>query len=102
MTRPHPSQAASWEWWEGDEDELHEHRITPNEVYDVWINGPQFARNKRRRTGDWKMMGRTDGGRKLTIVLRYYAGRRSVRPITGWESTDGEITRYFKESEKRR
>lgn len=36
----HPSQAAFWEWWDGDEDELHEHRITPNEVYEVWVNGP--------------------------------------------------------------
>ncbi len=41
-------------------------------------------------------MGLTRGGRRLTIVLRYYSERRSVRPITGWESTDGEITRYFK------
>lgn len=94
-----PSQALYWAWREGDEDELHEHRITPEEVYEVWANQPQFARNKRRRAGDWKMMGRTDGGRRLTIVLRYDGEARSVRPITGWKSTDGEITRYFKEGD---
>jgi len=93
--RGHPSQALLWEWHEGDEDELHEHKITPDEIYQVWASRPKFARNKRRRTGDWKMMGMTDGGRKLTIVIRYYVTDRSLRPITGWESTDGEITRYF-------
>lgn len=100
MTGGHPSQAAFWEWWEGDEDELYQHRISPDEVYEAWGNNPKFARNKRRRAGDWKMMGRSNGGRRLTIVLRYYADRRSVRPITGWESTDGEITRYFEKDEK--
>ena len=96
MTRAgHPSQALVWEWREGDENELHEHRISPEEIYQVWANRPKFARNKRRRVGDWKMMGKTDGGRKLMIVLRYYVTIRSLRPITGWESTDGEITRYF-------
>lgn len=96
MTRTgHPSQALAWEWREGDEDELHEHKISPEEIYQVRANHPQFARNKRRKAGDWKMMGITDGGRKLTIVLRYYATIRSLRPITGWESTHGEITRYF-------
>jgi|SRR5712691_11515643 len=100
MTAGHPSQALVWEWREGDEDELHAHRITPEEVYEIWANRPKFARNKRRRAGDWKMMGRTNGGRKLTVVVRYESDGRSLRPITGWGSTDGEITRYFKKGEE--
>src|SRR5579871_5820901 len=44
--------------------------------------------------GDYKMIGRTDGGRLLTIVVRWDLSRRTLRPITGWDSTAGERTRY--------
>ncbi len=27
----------------------------------------------------------TDGGKRATVVARYDAGRRSIRPITAWE-----------------
>ncbi len=42
MTVGHPSQAVSWEWWEGDEDELHVHRITAEDISDVWNSGPNL------------------------------------------------------------
>jgi hypothetical protein len=47
--------------------------------------------------GDWKMIGRTRGGRRLTIVVRYYADRRTVRPITGWETPKSERSKYGEE-----
>jgi hypothetical protein len=31
----------------------------------------------------------------LTIIVRYNEDRRSIRPITGWQATRSEITRYF-------
>ena len=30
---------------------------------------------------------RTDGGKRVTIVARYDAGRHIVRPITAWEES---------------
>ena len=41
------------------------------------------------------MLGPTFGGRLLTIVVRYYSDRRVSRAITGWESTEGEKTKYL-------
>ncbi|MGH8992404.1 MAG: hypothetical protein ACRDZ7_12915 [Acidimicrobiia bacterium] len=91
----HPEDAEAWEWDEGNESELSAHNIVVAEVYEVWMNRPVFAPNRKHRAGDWKMCGLTDGGRRLTIVLRVAADRRSVRPITGWDATAGERARYF-------
>lgn len=96
MTGPaDPRNAEAWEWDEGNENELADHRIDPEEVYQVWENDPTWVPNTRHRPGDRKMIGRTHGGRRLTIVVRYYEDRRTIRPITGWDATKGEITEYF-------
>jgi hypothetical protein len=34
-----------WEWDEGNEGELAQHRIMPTEVYQVYGNGPKWAPN---------------------------------------------------------
>jgi len=91
----HPSQAEAWDWDAGNEAELAAHGIRPEEVQEVWASGARFAPNKRHRPGDWKMMGLTTAGRRLSIVVRYDSGRRTLRPITGWDATDGERTKYF-------
>jgi uncharacterized DUF497 family protein len=91
----HPEHAEDFEWDEGNESELAAHGISPIEVEDVFDNGPKWARNRSYRSGDWKMMGLTQGGRRLTIVVRLDVDRRGLRPITGWTSTAGEGRRYF-------
>lgn len=98
MAAGHPSEAECWGWDEGNEEELAAHRILPEEVEDVWWEGPIWVPNIKHRSGDWKMIGLTGAGRRLTIVVRYYEDRRLLRPITGWETTDGERNRYFKGS----
>jgi uncharacterized DUF497 family protein len=95
MTKPWDAEA--WEWDEGNEMELHRHGISPRDVYAVYSNGPVWAPNVRHHAGDWKML-QTDGGRRLTIVVRLYSDRRLLRPITGWDSTTGERSRYFEGS----
>jgi uncharacterized DUF497 family protein len=91
----HPANAEAWEWDEGNESELANHGVRPAEVEAVFTNGPKWARNRRYRAGDWKMIGYTHGGRRLTVVVRYDSARRWLRPITGWDSTVGECSRYF-------
>jgi uncharacterized DUF497 family protein len=93
-----PSEAEAWEWDEGNEEELHRHSITARDIYEVWANGPTWVPNVRHRAGDWKMLGQTNGGRRLTIVVRLYSDRNVLRPITGWDSTAGERSRYFEGS----
>ncbi len=96
MTKDHPSAAEDIWWDDENENELRAHRIEAADVEDVWQEVVVWARNKRHRAGDWKMIGRSAAGRRLTIVVRYYSDRRVLRPITGWDCTPGEITRYFK------
>jgi uncharacterized DUF497 family protein len=92
----HPSRAEAWKWDEGNESELAAHGISPAEVYEVWANSPSWAPNARHRSGDWKMCGRTDGGRRLAIVVGFYPDRGLLRAITGWDATPSERSKYFK------
>jgi uncharacterized DUF497 family protein len=91
--------------WDDDHDErgntahLAESRlgrpaITPHEAEAVFYNGGVFVPNKKNRSGDWKLIGRTDGDRLLTLVVHYDRGRRLNRVITGWDTTDAERSRY--------
>lgn len=92
-----PYDAEGWDWDEGNETELAGHHIVPEEVYTVWENGPLFVPNVKHRAGDWKMIGVTSGGRRLTIIVRFEEERLLNRAITGWDSTEGERSKYFKE-----
>jgi hypothetical protein len=96
MTYRQPASAAAWEWDDGNERELASHKITAMEVYEVWMGRPIWIPNKRHRSGDWKMLGRTAGGRRLSVVVRFYEDRAVLRAITGWDSTPGELARYFR------
>lgn len=89
----HPKDAEWFEWDEWNERELWAHRILPWEVEQVFLNGAAWSRNKKAGSGDYKMLGRTDGGRRLTIVVQVKSRGRMLRAITGWDSTPGELTR---------
>jgi hypothetical protein len=67
----HPSEAEGFDWDDGNEDELARHHITPHEVEQVFDNEPTWGANKRLAAGKWLMVGRTNGGRVLTIVVRH-------------------------------
>jgi uncharacterized DUF497 family protein len=92
MTSPWHAELLDWD--DDNEAELAAHHITPAEVHQVWENEPVFVPNRRHRAGDWKLVGQTHGGRRLTIVARFYEDRKLLRPITGWESTRNEQSRY--------
>ena len=89
-----PWDAEGFEWDEENEGELWDHKIRPCEVEQVFWNRPVWVRNKKEGSGDYKMIGRTNGGRRLTIVVETKEVTRMLRPITGWESTRGELSRY--------
>lgn len=90
-----PWEAEDFEWDDDNEGELAGHSISPEEVHQVWENGPFFVPNKKQGSGDWKMLGTTHGGRRLTIILAYDSRRRRVRPITGWKAEGADLARYF-------
>ncbi len=91
----HPRHATRVEFDENNESELARHNISASEAFEVLTNDPKWAPNKKGRAGLWLAVGRTDGGRPLTLPITYDDSRLSVRPITGWDSTAGEKTRYL-------
>lgn len=91
-----PRGAETIEWDDGNESELAAHGIYPNEVEQLWRNGPTVLPNRKDRSGDFKLVGRTDGGRSLSVIVNYNSTRRCLRPITGWDCTLGEMTKYLK------
>jgi hypothetical protein len=92
----HPRNAEGLEWDEANESELAQphHPIQPWEVEEVYWNRPVWAPNRKGRSGDWIMVGTTDGGRRLTIVVQVKSAVRLLRPITGWPSTPAELSKY--------
>lgn len=73
-------------WDDNNTEHLAEHDIQTWEVDEVFLNRPQFFRNKGERAGDYRMAGRTFSGRKLTIVVKTLPESHEQRPITGWPS----------------
>lgn len=92
----HPRHAAQVDFDEGNESELAAHNITASEVVELLISGPTWAPNKKGRAALWLAVGYTDGGRALTVPVIYDDSRLKIRPVTGWDSTDGEKTKYLK------
>src|SRR5258708_36781778 len=100
----HPSQATSFDWNEGNETELEtsEHPIAPWEAEEVFWNKPSWSRNKQAGSGDWRMGGRTDGGRPLTLMRNYDEENGPLPVITGWAATKGECSKKHAKSGKYR
>lgn len=92
----HPREAEGFEWDDANESELTQphHPIQPWEVEEVFWNRPVWATNRGGRSGDYLMVGETNGGRRLTIPVRVNCITRQLRPITGWPSTQGDLSKY--------
>jgi len=54
-----------------------------DEVAEVIWNGFEVRRNKRYH-GGYQLMGYTDGGRRLKLIV-YEKEKRLIRVITGWD-----------------
>lgn len=78
----------------GAEDELAAHRLTVENVLEVGWNAPEFFRDKV--DGRFRMIGKTDGGALLTIIIEptKVNGRWDV--VTGWPASKGERTIWEK------
>jgi uncharacterized DUF497 family protein len=69
--------------FEFDETELSAHKITADEAVEVFWNGFDVRRNKRYTKG-YQLIGLTDGGRKLKLIV-YERGKRLIFIKTGWD-----------------
>jgi uncharacterized DUF497 family protein len=92
----HPRDAELFDFGnQDDEAELAAHGISLSEVEQVYLGTHVWAQDKKLATGDWLMVGRTLGGRPLTIVIATDEVFCTIRAITGWDATQGEITRFL-------
>jgi uncharacterized DUF497 family protein len=92
----HPSFAEHIEWDEGNEPKLASHRISTEEVEDLLYQSPRWLQNPGEgRSGHFKVVGITSAGRALTIIFEWKEITRSLRPITGWDTSKGEGTKYL-------
>ncbi len=96
----HPAHAVGFEWDEENEEKLARHGIRPEEVEQVFLNGPAWVPNKKNRRGAWKMVGWTNEGRTLTIIINVRDEVAALDVVTGYDATSGDVTRYL--SKRRR
>lgn len=99
-----PEYAEAFEWdddavEQGNTTHIARRNIHPHEVEEVYANGAPIYMNKASGTGEWMMIGTTDGDRALTIVMNYDSVRRCIRAFTGWPSTPSEIARRDRSSQ---
>lgn len=82
------------EFDDGNRTEFERHGVTEREIIQV-LQGPfRVFRNRRHRAGGYLMIGPTRGGRLLTVPIAATAVIGRWRPVTAWDSSAGESTRY--------
>jgi hypothetical protein len=81
---------AELEFDDYNEEELARHRISPIEVMQLLDNRYTVRRNRKERSGTRQLIGETDGGRILTVILAETHVEGRWRPITGWDSSKSE------------
>jgi hypothetical protein len=75
-------------------DELWKHGLLEDDVLEVSWDDPAFFRD--RVDGRERMIGRTTGGRLLTIIIEPTAVDGTWDVVTGWDSDRGERTEWEK------
>jgi uncharacterized DUF497 family protein len=71
-------------------DHLSRHGVAPEEIEQVTGNAYVTARNARGPDNRILMIGQTDGGRVITVVLEATRDDVVWRPVTGWSATPEE------------
>jgi uncharacterized DUF497 family protein len=94
----HPRDAEGLHFDDDNEAHLAGHRLSIAEVSQVWLNSPLYVPNKKGLTAAWLMLGDTHGGRAVTVAVLVLEIPRLLRPITGWDSTAAELTRWREKS----
>lgn len=71
-------------------EKLFQHGVAPQEVVQILDNRFTVRRNKSRGKGERQLIGETNGGRLLTIIIASTRVPDRWRPLTGWDSTSAE------------
>jgi uncharacterized DUF497 family protein len=90
----HPASADWVEIDDANEGHIARHGVTPVELQQMLDNDPLWSRNKNGMTAEWRVIGRTNGGRPLVAAVTYDEQRNCIRPITARTCTDTEIAKW--------
>ncbi len=64
-----PRDAEVLEWDEHNEAKIARHGVSTEEIEQLWQIGPVVLPNRADRSGLYKLIGRTAGGRPLVVTL---------------------------------
>ena len=64
------------------------------EPYEVLFNRWVLLRNKKRRAATHRLVGRTDSGRLLTLLVRESQDAGTWEVLNGWNASKGEVTLF--------
>lgn len=93
-----PPDVLSFEWDEPNAEHIAEHGITDLEV-DQLLSNAHLIVPKRKRSRRMLLIGRTNGGRVLTVVIERTRHSGTWRPITAWNAASHEL-KALKEATK--
>ena len=65
--------------------------VTVGEADDAWYGHRTFVRNRRRRDATFLMLGRTTGGRDITVVVLRTAIPGTWVAYTAWDAQPGGV-----------
>jgi hypothetical protein len=68
------------------------------EPLDVGYDRPRFFRNKKGRAATYQMIGSSEAGRILTILIVESNEPGDWDVVNGWVATSGERTRYERQA----
>jgi hypothetical protein len=87
----------SWQWDDGNREELARHGLSPRTVRNVAYERPRFRKNRRGRTATHQMIGPDQGGKMWTICIFEILGQPGLwRAVTGWEADPADVDWYRK------
>lgn len=79
------------QWDENNELHIARHGVLPDEVEQVVFD--QRSLVLRTRNNSYAILGRSESGRHLAVIIRPITGR-GARVITAWEMSDAERRRF--------
>jgi hypothetical protein len=85
------NEPTAFEWDEINEAHMREHGLWDWEVDQLLSNQHVVVPNRRRRSQRKFLIGRTDGGKPVTVVIQKTRVAGTYRPITAWPCRDAEV-----------
>jgi uncharacterized DUF497 family protein len=89
-----PLDIRELEFDDENEGKASSHGVSMIELFQLLDGRVRAFKNRKDRAATHLMIGRTHGGRTITVPIVETAVPGRWRPVTAWPSTDAERARY--------